>query len=231
MTFDRARLVWRSCALALVSSLVLVAASACGGGAAARDGAGSGPVSSAEFDALYRARTDSARMRFTEADVRFMNAMIGHHAQALVMSGFAPTHGTSPSVRTLAARIINAQQDEIALMQWWLRDRGQPAPEVMIQGTSLMIHGAEHPTHGAGMLAPEQMAELERARGAEFDRLFLRYMIQHHRGAVVMVDELVATAGAAQDAEVFRLASDIHVDQTTEIARMEGMLAALEGDC
>ncbi len=85
-------------------------------------------VETAELEALYRARMDSARMRFTDADVHFMTGMIGHHAQALVMAGLAPTHGASPAVQTLCARIINAQKDEIATMQHWLRDRGQPAP-------------------------------------------------------------------------------------------------------
>jgi uncharacterized protein (DUF305 family) len=113
-------------------------------------------------------------------------------------------------------------------MQQWLRDRDQPAPEVMIHGSEVMIHGGpEHIMHGPGMLTPEQMAELERARGTEFDRAFLTYMIQHHEGAVAMVERLFATDGAAQDNEVFKLASDVHVDQVTEIARMQGMLSAI----
>jgi uncharacterized protein (DUF305 family) len=156
-----------------------------------------------------------------------MQGMIAHHAQALVMSRLAPTHGASPAVQTLAARIINAQQDEIATMQRWLRDRGQTVPEIHIEGTTLMVHGAEHGAHMPGMLTPEQLQELDRARGARFDRLFLEYMIQHHRGAVVMVRELFATDGAGQDEEVFKFASDAQVDQTTEIARMELMLEAL----
>jgi uncharacterized protein (DUF305 family) len=201
-----------------------LAARGCGGGRVATEG----PTANAEFEALYRARTDSARARFTEADVEFMNGMIGHHAQALVMAGFAPTHGASPQVQTLAARIINAQRDEIARMQQWLRDRGRPAPEVMIQGSELMVHGAgENVLHGPGMLSAEQLAELDRARGADFDRLFLTYMIQHHQGAVAMVERLFATDGAAQDNESFKMAGDIHVDQVTEIARMQGMLEQL----
>jgi uncharacterized protein (DUF305 family) len=206
--------------------LTLLAAGACGGQGGGAAG-GRSPAD-AEFEALFRARTDSARTRFTEADVEFMNGMIGHHAQALVMAGFAPTHGASPQIHTLAARIINAQQDEIVRMQQWLRDRGRPAPEVMIQGSEMMIHGAgEHVMHGPGMLTPEQIAELDRARGPDFDRLFLTYMIQHHRGAVAMVERLFATEGAAQDNEAFKLANDVHVDQITEIARMEGMLEGL----
>lgn len=186
--------------------------------------------STAELEAIYLARTDSARMRFTEADARFMTGMIGHHAQALVMAGLAPTHGASRSVQTLAARIINAQEDEIATMQQWLRDRGQPVPEVHIVGTELMVHGADHAMHMPGMLTPDQLRELDRARGAEFDRLFLTYMIQHHRGAVTMVHDLFSTDGAGQDEAVFKFASDVQVDQTTEIARMELMLEALPAE-
>jgi len=170
-------------------------------------------------------------MRFTPADVHFMTGMIAHHAQALVMSDLVPTRGASPSIRTLAARIINSQQDEIALMQSWLRDRGQPVPEVHIEGTNLMLHGVDHSTHMhmPGMLTPEQLHELEQAQGAGFDRLFLKYMIQHHSGAVTMVRDLFATDGAGQDEAVFKFASDVHVDQTTEIARMELMLSGLPG--
>lgn len=185
----------------------------------------------AEFEALFRARRDSARMRFTPADVRFMSDMIHHHAQALVMAGMAPTHGASPSIRTLAARIINAQQDEIHLLQQWLRDRNQPVPDVPPAGSG-MAHGAEHAAHAPmmpGMLTPEQLQQLNAARGPEFDRLFLTFMIQHHQGAIEMVDELFATDGAAQDAQVFRIASDIQVDQRTEIERMKLMLAAMSG--
>jgi uncharacterized protein (DUF305 family) len=183
-------------------------------------------ASSAEVEAAFRARRDSARLRFTAADARFMTAMIAHHAQALVMAGLAQTHEAGSEVGALAARIINAQRDEIALMQGWLRDRGQPAPEVRIEGTTLHV-GGEHAPHAPGMLTDAQLAELDRARGPEFDRLFLTYMIQHHRGAVTTVQELFATDGAGQDAVVFRFASDVQADQSTEIARMERMLAAL----
>ncbi len=186
----------------------------------------------AELEALYRTRVDGARMRFIDADVQFMTGMIGHHAQALVMAAMAPTHGASPSVRTLAARIDNAQHDEIETMQRWLRDRAQPVPEVHIQGTTLMIHGSNgHMDHAhmsmPGMLTQAQLDELDAARGGDFDRLFLTYMIQHHGGAIVMVEDLVATDGGAQGTETFKLASDIQVDQRTEIARMQRMLDAL----
>ena len=184
-------------------------------------------VSAAEFEALYRARQDSAKMRFVEADVRFMTGMIGHHSQAILMSRLAPARAGSGSIRTLAARIINAQNDEIGLMQQWLRERGQAVPEVHVDEANLALHGPDHVMNMPGMLTPAQLAQLEQARGAEFDRLFLAFMIQHHQGAVKMVHELFATHGAGQEDIVFKLASDVQVDQITEIARMEKMLAAM----
>ncbi len=178
----------------------------------------------AAFEALYQARQDSAMMLFTDADVRFMTGMIGHHGQALVMSALAPTNGAGSTIRTLTARIINAQKDEIATMQQWLRDRGQVVPEVQITGTMMIVHGPEYAMHMPGMLTAAQLRELEAAQGSEFDRVFLTYMIQHHEGAVTMVHELFATDGAGLDELVFKIASDIQADQTTEIARMELML-------
>lgn len=167
------------------------------------------------------ARADSLRRPYTEADIRFMTDMIGHHSQAITMAGWAPSHGADPSIRTLAARIVNAQQDEIATMRQWLRERGQPvpAPDSGMGGMHHMLM--------PGMLTPEQMQQLDQARGPAFDRLFLTSMIQHHRGAVSMVEALFATPGAARDETVFKFANDVNVDQSTEIARMETMLAAL----
>jgi uncharacterized protein (DUF305 family) len=161
------------------------------------------------------------------ADLHFMTGMIGHHAQALVMAGWAPTHGASASIRTLAERIINEQQDEIAGMQRWLRDRGQIVPDAKPGPMHMTMNGMEHEMLMPGMLTEAQMKELDAARGAEFDRLFLRFMIQHHKGAVSMVQELFDTPGAAQDQSVFKLASDVSADQTSEIVRMQKMLAAL----
>jgi uncharacterized protein (DUF305 family) len=189
-------------------------------------------LSPAEIEALYRARQDSARMRFSESDVRFMQGMIHHHAQAIEMGRLAPTHGASPAVQTLAARIINAQRDEIALMQTWLRDRGQPVPAVHITETHVSVAAAAGHAHGMhmpGMLMDAQMQELAAAHGAAFDRLFLEYMIQHHRGAVTMVHELFAAGGAGQDEAAFKLASDVQADQSSEIARMERMLERMSG--
>jgi uncharacterized protein (DUF305 family) len=176
--------------------------------------------------AVAKAKADSARYPYTAADVHFMSGMIAHHAQAIAMSRWAPTHGASSSVRTLAERIINAQQDEIAIMQQWLRDRRQPVPEPRPTGMTMTMGGMEHEMLMPGMLTEDQMKQLDAARGADFDRLFLRFMIQHHRGAVSMVKDLFSTYGAGQDELVFKLASDVNVDQTTEIARMERMLTA-----
>ena len=205
---------------------------ACGGGAPASPAAGpalrADSAQVAEVEALYRARADSVRRNVVDADVAFMQAMIGHHAQALVMSGLAPDRAGSDAVRTLAARTINAQNDEIASMRAWLDERGQPVPEIVVSGTELSVTGGSM-EHAAmpGMLSAEQMRALEAARGMDFDRLFLTFMIQHHGGAVTMVHELFATDGAAQDDTVFKIASDIQVDQTTEINRMELMLEAI----
>lgn len=210
--------------LVLLAPLALLTTLACAGSSpSAREAPA--PASDAELarlEALYHARADSARMNVSEADVRFMTGMIHHHAQALVMSGWAPENGASPSVLTLTSRIINSQTDEIRLMQRWLRERDRPVPEVRPDGRMV-----GHEMQMEGMLTDEQLDELHAARGQEYDRLFLKYMIQHHQGAVTMVRELFATDGAAQDDFVFKLASDIQVDQTTEIQRMQRMLDAL----
>jgi uncharacterized protein (DUF305 family) len=162
-----------------------------------------------------------------EADVQFVTGMIGHHAQALVMAGWAPSHGASQAVRVLCERIINEQHDEIASMQTWLRDRNLPVPEAKAGPMRMKMNGMEHDMLMPGMLTDEQMKELDAARGPEFDRLFLKYMIQHHQGAVTMVQQLFDTNGAAQDQSVYKLASDVSADQTSEITRMQKMLASL----
>ena len=187
------------------------------------------PVTSRPADAaaIAKARADSARYPYTAADIRFMTGMISHHAQAIVMAKWAPSHGARPAVRTLAERIINAQTDEIALMQQWLRDRLQPVPEASPLGMKMMMSGVEHEMLMPGMLSAEQLKQLDQAQGAEFDRLFLIFMIQHHQGAVSMVKDLFDSYGAGQDNLVFKFASDVNIDQTTEIARMERMLAAV----
>ncbi len=177
--------------------------------------------------AMARARADSARYPYTDADVEFMTGMIGHHAQAIVMAKWVPTHNADPAVQRLAERIINAQEDEIATMQRWLADRGKPIPD-----SKPMTHDMPGMDHSAmmmpGMLSAAQMTELNAARGPDFDRLFLLYMIQHHKGATAMVTKLFGTPGAGQDETIFKFASDVNVDQTTEIARMQRMLFEFE---
>jgi uncharacterized protein (DUF305 family) len=178
--------------------------------------------------AAANAKTDANRYPFTEADVKFMSGMIHHHAQAITMSKLAPTHGASSSLQTLAARIINAQTDEIRLMQQWLREHGQPVPEPNPAGMTMKMDGMDHTMLMPGMLTEEQMKQLAAANGKTFDELFLQFMIQHHTGAVSMVKDLFGTPGAGQDEMTFKLANDIQADQQTEIARMQKMLFALK---
>jgi uncharacterized protein (DUF305 family) len=130
----------------------------------------------------------------------------------------------------LTERIINAQTDEIVLMSNWLSARRRPVPEPNPDGMKMTMGGTEHVMLMPGMLTEAQMKELDAARGQEFDRLFLTFMIQHHKGAVSMVRELFAARGAGQDETVFKFASDVEVDQTTEINRMFEMLLALGSD-
>jgi uncharacterized protein (DUF305 family) len=170
--------------------------------------------------AKVKARADSTRWPYTAADIRFMSTMIHHHAQAIVMAKMASTHGASESVQRLCQRIINAQTDEIAMMTRWLQDRNQPVPEPNPAGETMQMGGTTHTMLMPGMLTEEQMKQLEAARGPEFDRLFLTFMIQHHRGAVTMVQELVSNRGAANDETVFKVRRDVNVDQTTEINRI-----------
>lgn len=180
-----------------------------------------------------RAKADSLRYPYTQADIEFMSGMIHHHAQAIYISRWAPSHGASASVQRLTSRIINAQTDEIALMQMWLRDRNQDPMTVDSTGT-VSMKAMDHSQHGGhsmaamatmpGMLTDAQLAQLDAARGPEFDRLFLIFMMQHHRGAVSMVKTLFAAQGAGQDETIFKFAADVEVDQSTEIRRMLTML-------
>ena len=181
------------------------------------------------------ARADSGRPAYTAADVAFMQGMIAHHAQAVLMASLVPTHEAGADIRRLAERIDVSQRDEMAMMQRWLRERGQVVPEPKPAGEH-----AEHAEHAGmdmtgmdmsnglmpGMLTPAQLAALGKATRAEFDRLFLTFMIQHHQGALTMVDRLFSSQGAGQDVTIFRFASDVNADQTTEIERMQSMLSA-----
>src|SRR5213592_4259469 len=151
--------------------------------------------------------------------------MIVHHAQAVLIAGWAATHGASPALRALCERIVVGQRDEIAIMQRWLEERHQPVPDSDPRRHTMA--GMDHPMLMPGMLTPAQLAQLDAARGPEFDRQFLTFMIQHHRGALTMVRELVDTPGAARDGPLFQIASDVSADQTTEIDRMTRMLDGL----
>ncbi len=217
-----------------VRSHLLIACAVCAASLAAPQlSAQSAPAASASASGIARAKADSLRYPYTAADVQFMSGMIGHHSQAIVMSAWAPTHAADAAVQRLAERIINAQQDEIATMQRWLADRLQPVPDAKPMSQSMAdVPGMAGMDHGAmlmpGMLTDAQMKALDAARGWDFDRLFLTGMIQHHRGATSMVAKLFGTEGAGQDETIFKFASDVNVDQTTEIARMQRMLFEFE---
>ena len=168
---------------------------------------------------------------FTQADVRFMQGMIGHHAQALAMVALIPSRTNRPDLRALGERIRVSQQDEIGLMKQWLRDRNQQIP-------ADMSHTGDHAMHMPGMamsdslmpgmLTPQQMTELANTKGADFEVLFLRDMIQHHQGALTMVARLLGTTGSGQEPEVFRFAAEVDTDQRAEIARMNALLNTLQ---
>lgn len=226
---------------------IFISTTACSGSEAVTETQAEPQRDIAEMEAIYWERINESRMNFTRADVDFMYGMIPHHTQALIMSRLAPENDASRSVQTLALRIINAQGDEIALMNQWLKDRGQPVPEIHIEGLEMMVHldteMDDHNEHGhgshghhimhdhsdmPGMLSQHQLEELAAAEGTEFDRKFLEFMIEHHKGAIIMVDELFTADGAASDREMFDLASGINAEQITEIERMRQMLEEIE---
>jgi uncharacterized protein (DUF305 family) len=169
-------------------------------------------------------RPDLVRQPYSDADIDFMTGMIPHHAQAVLIAGWAASHGARPDVRILCERQVIAQRDEIEFMRNWLRDRGQFVPAANATHHRMKMNGVEHDMLMPGMLSAEELAQLDKARGPEWDRLFLTFMIRHHEGAIKMVDDLFASFGALQDDEVYKLASDIYADQTTEIERMGKML-------
>lgn len=169
---------------------------------------------------------DSVRPRYTRADVEFMQGMIAHHGQAIVMSALVPARTKRTALRMLAERITVSQRDEIRLMRTWLLDRGESAPDADPRAT-------DHAGHHAmalmpGMLTDEQLARLKAAKGRTFDRLLLESMIRHHEGALTMVATLFGTPGAGQDVDIFRFASDVDADQRAEIARMRALLKPLK---
>lgn len=173
----------------------------------------------------------SAALAATDADVAFMQGMIGHHAQAIQMVALLKTHTSNKDMQLLGLRIEVSQNDEIKMMQTWLRNYGATVPDA----GGHMMHGAPMPgmdmamppTMMPGMLTPEQMTQLGAANDNEFDRLFLEFMIQHHEGALTMVKALVASPGAGQDSSINAFATDVVADQSAEINRMRGMRARM----
>jgi len=165
--------------------------------------------------------SDLSQVEYTGADIKFMQGMIGHHAQALEMVALLKTRSRSDDMKKLALRIELSQDDEINMMQRWLQVRGQQVPN----RTAMHAHGA---TLMPGMLTEDEMKQLATANGAEFDRLFLEGMIKHHGGALAMVADLLNTPGAAQESDVFSFVSDVEADQRMEIDRMGAMLATIK---
>jgi len=170
-------------------------------------------------------RPDLVTQPYNQADVEFMSGMIPHHAQAVKMAGWAPTHGASPTVQILCERQLVSQRDEIAMMRTWLRDRGLPVPAADATRHRMVMNGMEHDMMMPGMLSDEEMAQLDKARGREWDQLFLKFMIKHHEGALKMVEDLFASSGAVQGDDIYKFASDVQADQSAEIERMQKMLA------
>ena len=208
----------------VIFSLAAIATAAMAGTACRTAGVGGGaPIvqpgapGEASREISAEKATDLSRVRFTPADVRFMQGMIGHHAQALEMAALVPERTDREDMRLLAKRIDVSQADEIKMMQRWLEARGQEVP-------GPHAHHAPGASMMPGMLTAEEMSRLAAAKGDSFDRLFLELMIKHHEGALTMVKELYATPGAGQESEMYGFASDVDADQRMEIRRMRGML-------
>lgn len=164
-----------------------------------------------------RQASDLSQLRYTAAEARFMQGMIGHHLQALEMTALLATRTADDGLRLLAKRIEISQTDEIGMMRDWLTARGEALPDPH-------AHHAPGAVLMPGMLTAAEMQRLADAKGEEFDRLFLESMIRHHDGALVMVDSLFSSAGAGQQSDIFAFASDVEVDQRMEIDRMSAML-------
>ena len=163
------------------------------------------------------AAADLSHVSYTPADVRFMQGMIAHHAQAVDMVDLIAARTARDEIRMLGRRIAVSQVDEITVMQDWLKSRSQPAPDAH-------THEGHDAALMPGMLTRDEMARLAAARGTDFDRLFLEGMIKHHGGALTMVEQLFSTPGGGQEVEVFSFASDVDADQRIEIDRMAAML-------
>ncbi|MEP6833134.1 MAG: DUF305 domain-containing protein, partial [Gemmatimonas sp.] len=188
---------------------------------------GTGVVTGGESSKAAIATADEAAGRFSPADVEFMQGMIPHHAQAVIMGRWAATHGARTDVKILCERIVVAQSDEIRSMRRWLGEHNQEVPDSMSTRHKMKMGDMVHEIMMPGMLTDEQMAALDKARGTEFDRLFLVGMIGHHEGALTMVHELFSHANAASDDVVFRFATDVEADQSLELHKMRLMLESL----
>jgi uncharacterized protein (DUF305 family) len=221
----------------------IAAALLLGGCAAQRTPAQTTPTPTVQASSASR----PARVGYTQADVEFMQGMIGHHAQAIVMAKWCPSHGASAQLRIFCDKIIRSQQDEIDLMQTWLRDHGEAVPDpadphsMHMMQMSMGDHAkmdstmhmdmdmSGHEMLMPGMLTAAQLAQLDSARGTDFDRLFLTDMIRHHEGALTMVQKLFDTPGAGQTPEIFGYATGVDADQRAEIDRMQRMLTTITG--
>ena len=186
---------------------------------------GAGVVGASSAAAIAQAEKSAGQ--FAPADVEFMQGMIPHHAQAVIMARWAPTHGARADIQRLCERIAVAQADEIRTMRRWLGERGQQVPDSMSTKHQMQMGGMVHEMLMPGMLSDQQMAALDKARGSEFDRLFLVGMIGHHEGAISMVRELFSHGNAGHDETVFRFAADVESDQTAELNVMRNMLRSV----
>jgi uncharacterized protein (DUF305 family) len=186
------------------------------------------PITEADKRGIHQPTSDQLALGiyqpFSDADIDFMTGMIPHHAQAVIMAGWAPSHGARSDVAILCERIVVGQADEIHSMETWLGDRGQPVPDAKSTRMNMKMNGVEHDMLMPGILTDEEMAELDKARGSEFTRLFLIGMIKHHQDAIDMVNDLFKAYGAAQDDTIYKFASDVFADQSIEIEIMHKML-------
>lgn len=210
-------------ALALAAGPVACQTVDAAGGRAVRPGAPGEPSRVVDAEEARR----SLIPRVTQADVRFMQGMIAHHAQAITLSALVPERAESEAVRLVAERIGRSQGDEIALMERWLAEHGQEIPDPAL-GYRLPSQAGGAAVMMPGMLTPGELGELEAASGAAFDRLFLIHMVRHHEGALTMVRELFESDGAGEEAVIFEFAVDVDSDQRIEIARMVRMLSGAQ---
>jgi uncharacterized protein (DUF305 family) len=186
----------------------------------------SAPAATQTLPPLLGATPSAAPAEVNPADVHFLTGMIPHHAQAVRMAQWVPDRSSRADVKLMAERMLISQREEIELMRMWLSDRAQPVPAADATHMRMDHGGMVHDMLMPGMLTDAELAQLEAARGVEFDRLFLTFMIRHHLGAVAMVTDLFA-AGAGQDDFVYKFATDVNADQHMEIRRMQEILDTL----